>query len=563
VLKPPVSPNPVITDYRAVYDESSALPRRSGLRFIGNQVTVTDDPSTDRTNVTVSDASVTVTGPFQYVDELSATPRAVTDWGALINTALGTGVRHFVFGGFDYPFTTKLNAAGIEGVTLEGYTTGYTWNDTGAGTDRTRLVWSGTGAGNFIDFTSIRNGPVIKNCEVLYSSGAYTGDLITFDFTANITIQDCRFGSVGDALTSARCALRCDQIVTMAVERCSFAAAFGAAVRGRESAGGTYSNVARFYECMFAGGTQAGIMNPGLDWMFDHCVFEFAESQPLASGKPMIGQDFAYGNVGDLSNLTLNDCAWWDAGLGTQFGVQTLADSYMNFSAINCMDHNASGNLAKLYDLKHNGTVVIKSGTFANPIDVGDGAVATQRKDQVQIEGVDDHSGGAATITGHNTGHKRVDVALKNYGVSTIAHERVIRVDQPSIAAHSGVTSHAFTIMAGDCAGAVLIQNNLGVTGPTGLLADITFANPPASPNTGAGVGAGNSFPLVEVFPFKPDDNNSNFLTPNMATTYTCQPYGYAKTLSFLGSQASFSIGVNVGIPAGGVIGIGYRVIHL
>jgi hypothetical protein len=509
--------------------------------------------------------------PFTAVDSLSATPRSVTDWGALLNAAIVSGTRRFVFGPYDYPFTTKILAKDVGGIHFEGTSMmpgGFQGSGNGA---RTRMIWKTGGSGYAIDIsitTPTWNSNYFEHIEFTWDTATgWTGSYFDCNENFMTKFEHCDFGSGVVGVGTATYMIDAHNINTLIVSDCYFTSGYTCAVRSNPQSVGGFSNVLRFSDTTFG---LPALENPGLDVLFDHCIFEMTS---FPANKSSIYDTGTYA-VDANPMVTMRDCCYWDEGVNA--ATVRVVNAQFNqwyFHAYSCFDHLTGGTVAALYDLKCNGSVVIHGGTINNTVNVGNAAVATQKKELIDITGVEMRSGvTTALVTNLNTGHIVVNFSANGGGPNllgnasqqlTIAHERVLRVDQPSAAAHAGVTNHTFTRIGGDVAGVILISNTGGVTGPTGLLCDVTLANAPSSPGFGASVDNHREFPLVATFPFVPDDAGNFFGTPSASQTIACQPYAYAKSLFNSGSQGSFSIGVNVGIPAGATIGVGYRVLHL
>ena len=539
-----------------------------------------------------------------YTDSLSpesvnlwksqSNPGAVTDWGAIVNTMLGLGFRHFVWGPHDFPITTFIDGRQITGIMFEG-SGGWTWYEdgrtdgNGRETGHTRLIWKGgAGTGNAtgtaalggvaIDFSSATTGPngnngaVLRNLMVLWDNPTWDGTLVRYKNNTMGLIERCYFGRVeGGSGTAAKCAVSLAKCNTVDIAESNFDSSFLSPIRGRES-GENFCNVVRFRDCTFQGGINAGITNPGIDWLIDHCIFEFPG---LGSGKPFITTDFTYG-AGDQIDLIMTDCAYWDASLGNQYMVKAPEGNQWSFTARNCADHNNVGGYAKLYEFLCTGSVSLIGGGTRNVVDVGDGSIANQRKSSIWIEHFDINSTTSKSdrLLNVHTGHHKIHV---DAGVHTgndlgaqgqvkpVAAQRALTgIETPTIAL-AGTAPAGFSVdMIPSPMGKfwILIRNASGGAAGAGLIiANITMPFDIPSMNKALGSPAAQQFLIPNIGPMKLH-NNANF-TPTAGAYWQCQPEAHCDAVDIdSAAMTKFYIYFNANLNNLATVGIAVDLTH-
>jgi hypothetical protein len=502
-------------------------------------------------------AWATTTGtalPCTVVDSLSANPRLVSDWGPILNTAIAGGTRCFSYGPYDYPFSTAITA--IDKSDMHWY-----------GSGGTSMTWTGTGSGYAIDMSSsgvgTSGGQHITDIFFKYSSNTFTGILLNLTNGFYVKLEGCSFGSTNySTVKSAKAAVSLNNMNTILLERCNFAQTFTSAVRGEESGSG-FCNVVHFTECTFYA---RAITNLGADWVLDHCVFE---GPALAAGDSFITTDLAAGD--NAIDLTLRNCDYWDLAGGTQkivyFPVHAPLSDMVAFTALNCNDHAAAGQLAKLYDLQCRGSVQIVGGSTSSIVDFGDatiGGANSVKKYQILMSGF-----GAATCTGLFTGHDEVNVIGPNWGgtigqsnLGTITAEReyttnVSSAQQPTLAVHAGATGISIwgNPPGTDLAGIVTVRNTTGAPSSIGPIADITFKQPPAARTSAA------NFPAIQITPISPISGaGSGEFGDYGAAAVATGPYAWWNQTNGL---TKFSIAITTALPAATTACYAYRVTML
>lgn len=509
-----------------------------------------------------------------------STPGSVTDWGPIINNLLTNGFRHLLFRDEDFPFSTMIDCRQLQGVRFEG-NHGWNWYEVGPtdgsarATGKTRLIWKGgAGSGYAIDFSSAatgingNTGPMLCNLELVFDNSAYNNTLLNYKNSTMALIDGCFIGRAEGASGTAAAAMSLNGVNTIHVVHTTLGLEFLSAVRGRESGAG-YSNVVRFEDVTFQGGTNAMVTNPGLDWRFDHCIFQMGG----LTSKPAITTDITYS--GDQINVDLDSCSYWDAVGGTAYVVQAPSGNEWQFTARHCIDHGNADSMAKLYEFNCTGSVSIIGGTTRNVVDLGDGSSATSRKKFVQLLGfgIDSTTSKTDRLLNLNSGHWRIDTDLSvggpnNVGVSgqvrTLNAERLsLGVDDATGAAHAGTpaNSSATTVFGNIAGGFILIRNTSGSTGPTGQVADITLPVAIGSHNVARAQSTRRQLLVVQIGPFRPDDGGTTWVTPTAGAYWTVQPEVDVVTIGQGGSLLLFVIRFNVGLPNNQSVGIAYRVV--
>jgi hypothetical protein len=166
-----------------------------------------------------------------------------------------------------YSFAHPIDLSGRRSVSLEGDAAA-----TGGGQSATRLVYTGSGDGVFINMNSAV-GCQLRGLQITHADPRYTGTYVKCsnggsNDPAFCALFDCVLGSSAGAGTVH---LDLDKCIEFTAERCNFICG-NPSVRGR-SAGG-YSNVIRFRDCQWASNHAVPVQNGGQCWTFEGCTFE-------------------------------------------------------------------------------------------------------------------------------------------------------------------------------------------------------------------------------------------------------------------------------------------------
>jgi hypothetical protein len=457
---------------------------------------------------------------FTLVDSLSATPRLVTDWGPILNTAIGAGSRHFVFGSFDYPFTTQISFGAVFGVCFEGSASGGYAAGQAA---QTRLIWGGGGSGVALD-TYGSTFPVFRDMIIKYSSASFTGSLMSGGTFGHV-IERCVLGDATNGPHTADCLLNLTNTNTFICRDTDILNDYThTAVRGSSNpSGGNFSNVVKFEDCTFH---RVAIIDPSNDWVLNQCVFELTQ---MAANESCITNS---GPIIQWPQLTLRDCAYWDQGANaaTNRIVKFTNAIPCVFSVYSCNDHTTG--LAKLYDLQCGNqfsTVTIIGGNANSSINLGDGTTLAQRKDAIVVHGV--YLANAAQLDNSLTGHGNVSIQgnvqgdniYPRDGFQSIKTEIINANAFPTVAIHAGATNVTVEGSEGcDAMGNVGLLNVSGAgVVPAGLLADVTFRDPVTFPGRSVAASA------------------TVVVSPNDAVAAAAQPYAVVAA-----NLSGFTIGV-------------------
>lgn len=182
--------------------------------------------------------------------------------------ALGANGGTIEFGPGLFKFSSKLLLTGLRSIVLKG--AGMT---TAGSAPATTLQYTGTDT-HFINLDNAY-GIVIDGFSITYTNASFTGDLIRATNPggldpAYIVVKNCLIGaSIGTGCTH----LNLDKCIFFRAENCNFV--YGnPSVSGQNAAGGSYSNVVSFSNCVWHSSRQYPIKCPGESWTFDACTFE-------------------------------------------------------------------------------------------------------------------------------------------------------------------------------------------------------------------------------------------------------------------------------------------------
>lgn len=526
------------------------------------------------------------------------TPEDVTDWGAIINAAIADGARLLFFRAEDFPITTMIDAEGVgvaddTGLTFQGQAG---WNWAFLGSSPSRLIWKGTGSGRAFDFRSCMN-PVFRDLGIHYDDDGYTGDFMDFGYGgtgaglgvvggAGIIMERVTVSALdsADAATifpetnlNARCLLRLDKVVTAKFADVTLAGA-QSLVRGPEATGAYASNQIVFRDCQFVSFEDAAVMNPGLDWEFDHCCWEFTFSGATARG---IGADVDR-DSGNPSVFTVNNkSTFWDFAEEGQKSIVQPLDSYWDMTVDDANFHGAHDEHD--VDMRGGGTFSVENCEFqasvnGPPINAGDVSDDVgARKDRVTIRNI---GLGATSVSGDDAvvsnlaGHKQVNIDLIGRGgnstfdpqIRTIGgYERLIgkghgkQPDYTNFAIHGGYSAPSPFIIdfdGTDMAGVLRLSTAAGAA-PAGVALDFTFEVPMLAAYRTA---TRHTYPLVELFPLAIDTASPDADALIAAGPYPVLPNSGTDPMT---ATTGFSIAFANELASGNAVALGFRVLQL
>jgi hypothetical protein len=494
-FKPPIAPNTAV-DRAHVYDESTALPVRDGLKFVGTGVTATDDANNDATIVTIPGASITSGNePYTVVDGLSATPRSVTDWGPLINTAVTNGAKRFLFGPFEYPFSTQINLNETYALVFEG--AGGAVHPTLDDRATSSLVWKlGASSGTAIT-ASGSDGLVFRDMGIYYDVNAYDGDLIflglSFTQTGSPVIDCCSIGtylrsSSNSGLGQAHSLINARNMVGGRIMRTSFRGGkyliYGATTASGFSAG---IDDNKFLMNLFESATIAYFGNIGTYWKIHYNTF-YGGSFGAYATPQIIGYD-ATGVNTSIFSLCFNE--FWDGeppitqNVNNTWTARICSNDF--FSPLH--PHLIFNGLSPMLIVEDNSFNTQLSDGGASMIDLGNSATAF--KAYVRLKGNVAGATGRGTTwadlvtntAGH--GYLEMDNPLgSDFSVTEIVHtigrERVrdatsiAGVTQAAVAAGQGANVSGVRLIGNDGAG--IIQLDVTSSALAAAAVDITFS---------------------------------------------------------------------------------------
>lgn len=251
----------------------------------------------------------------------------------------------------DFLFSRGLNLSNRVNIKIRGYG-GPSTNST----PTTRLIYTGSDSSTFLNLGSC-NGFVLENLGIGWNNASYSGYLIDLRHTVghantnNNVFHHCVLRSVGSGGNLLPALVTMDGSYGNIFDLVSF---FGGQynVIGLTDMWG-FVNAPVFRACFFSSAAISAILNPGVAWHLDTCIFE-----PLASGAAgAITQDsngisLSHGLtitspwMGDaLDSATGTWITWSGTGLAVAGGQMFLAANTTGFklNANNCIGINIRG----------------------------------------------------------------------------------------------------------------------------------------------------------------------------------------------------------------------------
>jgi hypothetical protein len=201
-----------------------------------------------------------------------------------------------------YSFARPINLGGRRSIIIEGDGAA-----TGGATAATRLNYTGSGNGVFINLNSAR-GCLVSRLQLTHSDPQFTGTYLSCvndrgSDPAFCALLDCVVGSAAGTGTTH---LNLDKCIEFTAERCNFLSG-NPSVRGRLP--GSYANVIRFRDCQWQGSRSVPVQGGGEAWTFEGCTFE-----PLVSGAA--GGLYSAGPSSAFNGLVVIGCWFGDATTG-------------------------------------------------------------------------------------------------------------------------------------------------------------------------------------------------------------------------------------------------------
>lgn len=259
---------------------------------------------------------------------------------------------------------TALAFNSTTGITLRG----------GSALNGTKLVYTGTGNGNFVDARS-SYGFSMSYISLYHNNNAFTGNLISFshDGSGNDAqhghLFRCAYGSVGPLYTAV--GIQLDQATLITVENCSFGALLRP-IAGQNTAGGSYSVGHRIINNQFAGYGFYAIYYLGQGWKITGNNFQPNQSglvQVLATNAntPVDGLAIRDNTVLDATGASVVAILYQTTGLevsGNVVGCGGGSGQFLQFNGV--VDgfsmrgnHISQGNIAIVVpNLAHNGWAI-------------------------------------------------------------------------------------------------------------------------------------------------------------------------------------------------------------
>lgn len=196
---------------------------------------------------------------------------------------------------------TVFNFASTVGITLMG----------GSALNGTKLVYTGTGSGNFIDARS-SFGFSMNYISLYHNNAGFTGNLICFSHDGSGSdaqhghLFRCAFGSIGTLYTAV--GIQLDQATLITIDNCDFGALLRP-IAGQATGGSSYSVGIRVENCQFAGYSDYAIYYGGQGWKINGNNFQpnkdgLVEVFAANANTPCDGFEFKGNTVLDASGAS-------------------------------------------------------------------------------------------------------------------------------------------------------------------------------------------------------------------------------------------------------------------
>lgn len=182
---------------------------------------------------------------------------------------------------------------------------------TGGAQPATQIVFTGSGAGIFIDMRS-STGCGFRDCQIVHNNAGFTGTYVkcgndgSNGDPAFCFLTNCVLGSSVNGVGNVH--LDLDKCTQFTATGCDFL--YGnPSVKGQSTAGGSYSNVIRFRDCQWVTNYVVPINSQGQAWLIEGCTFENlttgsggALAGATAANNPTVGLVFQGNWLGDVQN---------------------------------------------------------------------------------------------------------------------------------------------------------------------------------------------------------------------------------------------------------------------
>jgi hypothetical protein len=472
---------------------------------------------------TIAEIAAQVEIPYN-VRSLTGNPAGVSDWGPVINTAIGDGVKHFFFPEEEYVFSTQIDLSGTSGVVFraESGVVDTVGNVLG-GLERmpSYLLWEGTGDTSPLDLSD-SVGFCMDKLGLYYSEATFTGITLSLDDSCvEAEITGCDIGSLDAAETSALANISLYNNWINTIERCRLRGAQYNILGDR--VGGSFSNAHRINNCRFYSASEAHIGGIGEQWTIHEPVFEMG-SEGVGEDTPSIIVPGPHTNA-LTSRFEITGMWAGDASLTDPWFISDDENPW--HATIQGFIGAAEGPIFQLEGGGHlEITAIPQMGATATDeplIDLGDTTGDALPFSYFKLRGK--VTNGEEAII-NRAGHFNLDILTYtplSYSLSQrdiSGHERMLWFDDPSnprpaIAAEAGLGSggESASIAGQDLAGRITLQNGGGAA--AGKQATITLGTPQIASD-----GFGSL--LVQVFPLDADAATAlpyaPLLTANTAT---------------------------------------------
>jgi hypothetical protein len=454
----------------------------------GAVLLVTADPWDRPENVELGELSAeTIAAIAEQVEvpysvlNLTGNPEAVTDWGAIINTAMAAGERQFFFPAGEYPFTTQITTTGYASVRFEGEGGRVDHYGNVMGLERmpSYLLWKGDDSTSAI-LGDGSVGFVAKHMGIYYDDSDFDGVLIDWDDECPQCILDsCDIGSLDDELTSALALVQLENSWNSTIQNCNLRGAQWA-IMG-DPTGGNFADSLRILNNFFAncseayiGAISAKTVGGGPNWETPRVIDMPDTVSPNLT---------SYFTFTDNTVLDDDDTAEpWFRQKANNNWYATFSGNTISRASDNGVFELLGGGVINIVNNPNLGTCQTSAGWI---VDLGD-VTGTAVEKSVTIKG--NHWSSQAEAVINQEGHRFLDIQSENQDTYSLdvhtvtGHEKMARYNDasepyPTITPEANLGSGgSATITGSDTAG--FIQLTHGSGGSAGLQATITLGTP-------------------------------------------------------------------------------------
>jgi hypothetical protein len=445
---------------------------------------------------TIAAIAAQVEVPYSVLN-LTGNPEAVTDWGAIINTALAAGQRQFFFPAGEYPFSTQIATNGRASVVFqgEGGRVDHYGNVQGIERMQSYLLWDGADATSPIaNAASI--GFTMRNLGVYYENDTFSGTLIDWDSNSvHGMIDSCDLGSLDQEFTSAHAIITYTDSWNCTIQNSNLHGADWAILGGAANFSDSLRVLNNYFsKCAIAYiGAISG--SGSTEWSIDHNTFGMGEASPSEGDPwatprvidlPASVTDPQYSYFSFTNNTVLddtqNDEAWFRQMANNYWYATFSGNAILRNHDEGVFDLQGGG----IINIVNNPTLGVNTGGFV--VDLGDVTGDAEPK-SFTFRGNYFTADDEAIL--NRDGHLYLDIQVESQtgyslDVRTLGgHERIARYadasePRPTIAAEAALGSGPATqILGNDLAGYVQFSNGSGATG--GEQVTITLGTPQTS----------------------------------------------------------------------------------